>query len=195
MNPDTANALLLVQQALAQLYQYQQQQQQAHVLQQSADLLSLVSLARAQEQQDHASAIVTFLQQSATARNSPPSTSTALQNHQKAKSISKTAPRRQLSRHLNEREELLAFVKILFRFLKTDQDESRLHQAKAIVSECTRRNRSGDADFVHLKRAVESRLRRTVGELYWVRAKEYLNSYIQRRGSTRPPASTIITAV
>jgi hypothetical protein len=165
MNSSTANALL-VRQVLAQFCVSQQQQTQA--------MDEIVSIRAQQQQQLDPSPLVTFLQQT--------STENAQRSSSSAQSRVRTIPRCSASRMLNESQELLIFIGILLRLLKASGDEYRLLQAKAIVAECTRRNRVGDAEFIHLKRAVETRLRRTVGELYWVRAREYLNGYCQRRG-------------
>jgi hypothetical protein len=178
MNSSTANALL-VRQVLAQFCVSQQQQTQA--------MDEIVSIrAQQQQQQLDPSPLVTFLQQNS-AHNAQRSSSSAQQMSQQEQSRVRTIPRRSASRMLNEREELLMFIKILFRFLKENRDEYRLLQAKAIVAECTRRNRVGDGEFMHLKRAVEPRLRRIVGELYWARTRDYLNGYCQRRGIRQAP--------
>lgn len=107
-------------------------------------------------------------------------------------------------RRYNEREEFFIFVKILFRLMaksnkkngQTSEDKLR-QRAKSVVSECTRRNRLGDTDYVPLVDAIEQRLRPTVGERNWALAKTYLYYYIQEHGFRRevvlPPAiSTVL---
>jgi hypothetical protein len=59
----------------------------------------------------------------------------------------------------------------------------RLRQhAKAIVSECTRRNRMGDSNYAALQDAVETRLKNIVGETFWNRAKIYTDYYCRQKG-------------
>jgi hypothetical protein len=81
----------------------------------------------------------------------------------------------------SDREQFLLFVKILFKCL--DRSDKNLRQkAKAIVSECTRRNRLGDSKYTPLSEAVERRLRLIVGEPYWSRAKAYTDYYCRKTG-------------
>jgi hypothetical protein len=86
-------------------------------------------------------------------------------------------------RVVSEREKFLIFVKILLHCLKVDQVDPGIHpNAKAVVSECTRRNRMGDPNFSPLQPAVERRLRRTVGEVRWARARQQYVLFCQRKG-------------
>lgn len=85
-------------------------------------------------------------------------------------------------RVLSEREQFVVFVKILFKCLDLTGDSKLRPKAKAVVRECTRRNRMGDSDYCPLQDAVERRLRGTVGELHWARAKLYFDQYCQKRG-------------
>lgn len=66
----------------------------------------------------------------------------------------------------NLRQEFFILVKHLLNVLKEYQDMDRLFRAKSIIVECTQRNRSGEAGFSDLQRSIESRLRRTIGEVY-----------------------------
>jgi hypothetical protein len=84
-------------------------------------------------------------------------------------------------RKMNERQEFVAFIKVLFQYLKDNQDFKRLSQAKAIVAECTQRNRIGVAGYTELKQSTERRLRPVIGEVYWSQAKDYLRDYCRRR--------------
>jgi hypothetical protein len=173
----TINALLQLQ-LLGQLFSHQQHQILARQQQ-----LEVATLFRSQIQeviQVAPSPLTAFLQQRT--MHTAPSENPRNQRRSLVKSSRLRSPRH----HLNEREELLIFVKILFRCLKEGNEEYRLVQAKAILAECTLRNRVGDADYKHLKCAVESRLRQFVGELYWARAKNYLNAYCQKRGIRQP---------
>ena len=54
--------------------------------------------------------------------------------------------------------------------------------AKAVVAECTRRNRMGDTDYMPLQAAVERRLRRSLGEVHWARARHCFDTYVARQG-------------
>jgi hypothetical protein len=58
-------------------------------------------------------------------------------------------------------------------------------RVKAIVAECTVRNRRRDPDYLNLPQVVEARLRGIVGELYWTQAKDSVNEYIKRKGLQR----------
>jgi len=83
---------------------------------------------------------------------------------------------------LNQRQEFFVLVKILLKVLKDNQDMDRLVRAKAIIAECTHRNRNGDSAFSNLQGSVESRLRRTVGEVYWSQAKDRITRARRVRG-------------
>jgi hypothetical protein len=89
---------------------------------------------------------------------------------------------------MNQRQEFLLFVKLLFHFLKTKERDGMLRRrAKAVVCECTYRNRMGHADFADLQYATSIRLHRIVGEGYWTLTQDYLDEYIERRGLRRMP--------
>ena len=95
---------------------------------------------------------------------------------------------------LSERHEFLLCIKMLFHILKKNKanDRLRLLRAKAVIAECTHRNRIGDESYFNLQRAVEARLRRTVGEDYWTEAKDRVHDYCRRKGMMR---QTAISAV
>jgi hypothetical protein len=89
-------------------------------------------------------------------------------------------------RVLGSRDSFLIFIKILFKCIERSSNTGRLRQrAKAIVSECTRRNRVGDSNYSTLQVAVENRLKNIVGEMFWNQAKFYTGHYCQRRGFER----------
>lgn len=79
---------------------------------------------------------------------------------------------RSVKNRLNQRQEFFVLVKFLLKVLKDNEDMDRLVRAKAIIAECTHRNRNGDSAFTDLQASVQSRLRRTVGEVYWSQAKD-----------------------
>ncbi|EEC45629.1 predicted protein [Phaeodactylum tricornutum CCAP 1055/1] len=87
-----------------------------------------------------------------------------------------------IRRMLSDREQFLIFVKILFKCLERADDKNLRQRAKTVVSECTRRNRLGDSQYTPLQEAVERRLKRIVGELYWCQAQVYTNRYCRQKG-------------
>ena len=87
-----------------------------------------------------------------------------------------------LRRMLSEREQFVVFVKILFKCIEQSDDQNLRLKAKAIVNECTRRNRMGDSNYTPLQDAVERRLKKIVGELYWARAKLSFDHYCRSKG-------------
>merc|ERR1712137_1380266 len=50
-------------------------------------------------------------------------------------------------------------------------------QAKALVSECIKRNKMGDPHFMPLQETIEMRLNGLVGSTYWNQAKKYMVIY------------------
>ena len=86
--------------------------------------------------------------------------------------------------NLNERECFFIFVKILLKLMANNP--SLRSRAKAIIGECTKRNRMGDIDYVPLQDAVERRLKGCMGESYWTRAKLFFNAYCERNGIQQP---------
>jgi hypothetical protein len=72
---------------------------------------------------------------------------------------------------LSDRQKFLVFVKVLFKLLEGQSEHSTLQRAKAIVAECTQRNRMGDSRYIPLQDAIRVRLRLVVGESNWTRAK------------------------
>jgi hypothetical protein len=85
-------------------------------------------------------------------------------------------------RVLGERELFLIFIKILFKCIERSSNGRLRQRAKAIVTECTRRNRMGDSNFSPLQDAVETRLKDIVGDMYWNQAKVYTGYYCQQKG-------------
>ena len=85
-------------------------------------------------------------------------------------------------RVLGERELFLIFIKILFKCIERCSNGLLRQRAKAIVTECTRRNRMGDSNFSPLQDAVEARLKDIVGDMYWNQAKVYTGYYCQQKG-------------
>lgn len=82
-------------------------------------------------------------------------------------------------RMLNQRNNVLLFVKILLRFL--DQTSNRLLQlqAKAAIAECVQRNRMGDSKYIDLQKALELQLTAVLGYPMYTRVQRYC--YLQCR--------------
>jgi hypothetical protein len=74
-------------------------------------------------------------------------------------------------RYLSEKQKFAVFIKVVFKVLERSNDQAMLYRAKTIVNQCTQRNRMGDSSFMPLQEAILIRLRCTVGERYWTRAK------------------------
>ena len=88
------------------------------------------------------------------------------------------------SLEVQQKKRFLIFIKILFKAL--DQCEPEIKErAKAVVSDCTRRNRLGDPDYMPLMDAVDRRLRGQVGEVHWRRAHMYMQHYMKRDARPR----------
>lgn len=104
---------------------------------------------------------------------------------------SPTATEARLSRTLNERQEFLIFIKILFLLLSLENKDALRVRAKQIIAKCTRRNRLGHTDYANLQYAVASRIRYVVGEALWEHAIAHLDDYCMRLGVHRPPGSVV----
>jgi len=81
------------------------------------------------------------------------------------------------------RKRFLVFMKVLLKILRRDSlKHPQLYtEAKAIVADCTRRNRYKDPQYCPLPEAVERRLRPMVGEAQWKRANACLDLYLEKR--------------
>lgn len=86
------------------------------------------------------------------------------------------------TRQLSDREIFILFVKILIGCLERTESRAFCNRVRAIVSECTKRNRLGDASYTPLQEAIEARLRRVVGERHWSKAKTHCDLYCRKRG-------------
>lgn len=83
-------------------------------------------------------------------------------------------------RTLNDREKFFLFVKLLLRFL--EKVEARLVvRVKALIAECTLRNRQGHVDFIPLVETTERKLLGVVGDRYYLQAKTCLESHLLRQ--------------
>ena len=83
---------------------------------------------------------------------------------------------------MQERENFLIFIKILFKILDDNSTKEPHTKAKAkhIVLECRRRNTLGDPNYTPLMDAVEIRLKRFIGESIWMKAHILLHHYITK---------------
>jgi hypothetical protein len=74
---------------------------------------------------------------------------------------------------LSPRQKFLVFIKVLLKVIEQQDDQRKLRSAKAVVAECTYRNRVGDINYCPLQEAITERLRLAVGDMYWNLAKSY----------------------
>ena len=90
---------------------------------------------------------------------------------------------------IHGQNDLLAFIKILFLYLKKDQQEMMIQDAKRVLMECTTmRKLDGGPNkplVPCLERVMEHQVRSIVGEAYWTRSKRYLIGYQQRHHRQR----------
>jgi len=102
--------------------------------------------------------------------------------------------RRGPPKQLTSRQELLAFVRIMFANLEDSApsyDNMLRERAKTIVFNCVRRHRMGQSRYRDLQYAVVRDLRPIVGEAHWADAKSYLRSYCARRAIRPSPISVL----
>jgi hypothetical protein len=102
---------------------------------------------------------------------------------------------------VQERENFLLFIKILFKILEDAHEPDVKSKAQRIVMDCKRRSQQGDPNFSPLMDALERRLRGFVGELKWRRAHLFLSHYIEKRrnapsnlSSIRPQATALTSS-
>lgn len=102
---------------------------------------------------------------------------------------------------VQERENFLLFIKILFKILEDAQEPEVKSKAQRIVMECKRRSQQGDPNFSPLMDALERQLRGFVGEQKWRRAHLFLSHYIEKKrnapinlSSIRPQATALASS-
>jgi hypothetical protein len=102
---------------------------------------------------------------------------------------------------VQERENFLLFLKILFKLLEEAQEPEVKSKAQRIVMDCKRRNQQGDPNFTPLMDALERLLRGVVGEQKWRRAHLFLSHYIEKKrnvprnlSSIRPQATVLASS-
>ena len=91
----------------------------------------------------------------------------------------------------NERKMFFAFVKVLLKYLEKAEANTLRNRAKAIIAECTVRNRNGDADYLCLQGAIERRLQQSLGPYHWDRAQLCYHKFLER---CRMPSAIEVTS-
>lgn len=72
------------------------------------------------------------------------------------------------------------FTRVLMKYLET-RDKEMHAKAKAQIKECYEKNKNGDPQFKSLTKSMKSRLRSTVGEIYWKKAQDYLQHFFKQK--------------
>jgi hypothetical protein len=89
-------------------------------------------------------------------------------------------PKDQERKERQDKESFLIFLRVLMNFL--EQKDASMHAAaKALIEDCVEKSKSGDQRFGCLTTCMKTRLRSTVGELYWKKAHDYLDLLKQKR--------------
>ena len=85
------------------------------------------------------------------------------------------------SEELQRRKRFCIFLKVLSNYLsRTDKDKCKAVQQ--LVRHCTKMNRKGDDEkFSDLTGALQTRLRKLIGELLWVQCNILVDHYIRSR--------------
>lgn len=109
--------------------------------------------------------------------------------------VAAPSPLRNSSLVVQERENFLLFIKILFKILAEAGDPGVRTHAQRIVLECQRRSRQGDPNFIPLVQATEQRLRVIVGEAKWRRAHLFLHHYNSTRSNGATAAHSSLVRV
>lgn len=84
---------------------------------------------------------------------------------------------------IHNKNDLLAFIKILFLYLKKDRQEMMIQDAKRVLMECTTTQKvlgSVMPLVPCLEQVMEHKVRFIVGEVYWSRSQKYFAGYKQR---------------
>eukprot|EP00977_Amphora_coffeiformis_P013747 scaffold3667_cov180-Amphora_coffeaeformis.AAC.8 len=82
-------------------------------------------------------------------------------------------------------------LRVLLKYLEKVNDDSLRKHAKAIIAECTVRNRNGDSDYLCLQGAVERRLQQNLGRWHWDRAQICYHRFLER---CRMPSTIAVTS-
>jgi hypothetical protein len=75
-----------------------------------------------------------------------------------------------------KKEQFLLFTRVLMKYL--EQKDPNLHtKAKYVIKECAERNRQKIAGYESVTTAMQSQLKKLVGEVYWKKAQDYMKHY------------------
>jgi len=78
------------------------------------------------------------------------------------------------------KEQFLMFTRVLMKYL--EQRDKEVHtRAKTQIKECYEKNKAGDPNFASLTISMKSTLRAVVGEVYWKKAEDYLQHFLQSK--------------
>ena len=81
----------------------------------------------------------------------------------------------------NDRNKFFLFIKIFLKYIEKTKLVSIRHRAKAIITDCTYRNRLGDPDCTPLQDAINFKLRILVGEIHWCRVQRCYDAYCRKQ--------------
>lgn len=97
-----------------------------------------------------------------------------------------TIPPLTLQRTLNDREQFLMFVKILFRLMDKEPNIDQVKKrVSAVIAECTLKSRNNDPEYVPLSTAIERKLQPILHHQIWNKAQLMLNYYIRNQQQQR----------
>ena len=157
--------------------------------------------AQAQCPQDLTSRLSPIAAAAAASTDGPSTTTRTIEAPPPEAEISMNAQQSYRSPVIQERENFLLFIKILFKILEDAQEPEVKSKAQRIVMDCKRRSQQGDPNFSPLMDALERRLRGFVGEQKWRRAHLFLSHYIEKKrnapinlSSIRPQATALASS-
>ncbi|KAL7428759.1 hypothetical protein ACHAXH_000896 [Discostella pseudostelligera] len=88
-----------------------------------------------------------------------------------------------------EKERFLIFTRVLMKYL--EQRDPQMHLlAKTQIKECYEKNKAGDPAFRSLTTSMNTRLRATVGDVYWKKAQDYLEHFIRQKQDKKQHSSS-----
>jgi len=70
-----------------------------------------------------------------------------------------------------------------------EQKDRNMHaRARAMIKECYDRNKQGDPAYASLTLSMQTKLRETVGPVYWKKAEDYLNHFLSQKRKNQEAA-------
>jgi hypothetical protein len=82
--------------------------------------------------------------------------------------------------HKRQKEKFLMFARVLMKYL--EQKDPAMHlQAKAIIKDCSERNKRREKGYESVTTSMRLRLHQVVGEAYWKRAESYLAHFLKEK--------------